>query len=159
MVLPRRLAIPLPPFCDRAKQALHRLVSGLVGRSGVPLHVRRLLGSVVMCAPAAALKVGDVFRGGPKPRSPLWVVQALRQRVASEHVVWEGNTEPVGYKVLRWDEDVRAGLASEMMTRVRSERCDCRSLMAAAPRLQNECGHIICKSESQWGHMLDSPPH
>ena len=61
VVLPRRLAIPLPPLCDPAKQAVHQLVSGLVGRSGLPLHVRRLLGSVVMCAPAAAVKVGDVF--------------------------------------------------------------------------------------------------
>ena len=115
VVLPRRRAIPLPPLCDPAKQAVHQLVSGLVGRPGLPLHVRRLLGSVVMCAPAAAVKVGDIFRGGPKPLSPLWVVQALRQRAASVPVVWEGKAEPVGYRVLRLDEDVRAGLTSEVM--------------------------------------------
>ena len=129
-----------------------------MGRSGLPLHVERLLALVVMCAPAAAVKVRDIFRVGPKPPSALWVVQALRQRVASVPVMWEGKLEPLGYKVLCWDEDVRAGLASDVMARILSERCDCILLMLAARGLQNECGHIICRFKSQWGRKLDPPP-
>ena len=91
LVLPRRLAIPLPPSCDPAKQAVHQFVFALVGCSGLPLHARCLLRSLVMCAPAATVKVGDILIGGPKPRSPLLAVQALRQRAASVPVMWAEN--------------------------------------------------------------------
>ena len=80
LVLPRRLVIPLPPLCDQAKQAMYHMVLGLVGRLGLPLHVRRLLKAVTTCTPAAVVKVGDIFRGGPKPKSPDWVKGALRSK-------------------------------------------------------------------------------
>ena len=49
LVLPRTLTLPLPPVCGPAKQAVLQMVAGLVGRSGLPLHVRYLLNSIVMC--------------------------------------------------------------------------------------------------------------
>ena len=85
LVLPRRLVIPLPPLCDQSKQAVYRMVLGLVGRSGLPLHVRRLLTALTTCTLAAVVDVA--------------------------HPVW-----------------------------------------------RNECGHVICRSEAQWGHMVGDPP-
>ena len=158
LILPRRLVIPLPPLCDPAKQIVHQMVSGLVGRSGPPLHVRRLLSAVATCTPAAVVKIGEIFRGGPKPRSPEWVVQALKRKVQYEPVRWEGWAEPMGYRVIGLEDAARADLKSVILARARSVRCGCKAQMEASPVLRNESGHIICRLDAQWAQMLSERP-
>ena len=56
------------------------------------------------------------------------------------------------------EDAVRVDLKSEIMLKMSSVRCKCRALMEAHPVLQNECGHVICRSEAQWGQMVGEPP-
>ena len=56
------------------------------------------------------------------------------------------------------EDAVRVDLKSEIMLKMSSVRCKCRALMEAHPVLQNECGHVICRSEAQWGQMVGDPP-
>ena len=74
------------------------------------------------------------------------LIHALRQRVQLEPVHWEGHAEPIGFRVLCMEDAVRIDLKSEITLKMSSVRCQCRALMEAHPVLQNECGHVICRS-------------
>ena len=148
LTIPRRLMIPMPPLTDSLTQQVQTFVRAVLQRSTVPQTVKRLVSSVVTCAPKAVRRVADVLKGGDRLKAPHWVAQQLPFYSQSTQIIWRG--KEMGFKVQEFTKNQRDNLLYRIRQRLQNTQCACKSLMERHPVLKNETGHVVCRTELQW---------